>query len=57
VSSTNYFLFLLYLFNVKNIFIYFLNFEGMDKKAKEGIKVETNVASTSSQRRKGGKKN
>jgi hypothetical protein len=29
----------------------------MDKKAKEGIKVETNVASTSSQRRKGGKKN
>jgi hypothetical protein len=57
VSSSNYFLFLLYLFNVKNIFIYFLNFEGMDKKAKEGIKVETNVASTSSQRRKGGKKN
>jgi hypothetical protein len=55
VSSSNYFLFFLYLFNVKNIFIYFLNFAGMNTKVKEGIQVEPNAASTS-ERRKSGKK-
>jgi hypothetical protein len=40
---------------LKIYLFFFLNFAGMNKKVKEGIKVEPNVASTS-QRRKSGKK-